>query len=269
MDDRKTLVLTGAAGNMGRELRPLLRRDYRLRSTARAPLETEGDETFLAGDLTDPAFCTALVAGAEGVLHLAGAVGPDLDFEGTLDSNYRAVLNLLEACHRQGVERFLFASSHHAVGLHKADRPLDAAAAPAPDGYYGLSKIFGEAACAMYARRYGLRVLNIRIGNADPKVVDGRRERIWLSAPDMVQLVAIGMTHPGLVCETVYGVSNCPEPIFDNAGAAALGYRPTGQAAENRHPDFRPRAALPPADIVHVGGYFATLPLPAPAGFET
>jgi uronate dehydrogenase len=268
MADRKTLVLTGAAGNMGRDLRPLLRSEYQLRSTARKPLEVEGDETFRLGDLTDAAFCEDLVDGADGILHLAGAVGPNLDFEGTLDPNYRAVLNLLEACHRRGVERFIFASSHHAVGLHPADRRLDHTVSPAPDGYYGLSKIFGEAACAMYAHRYGLRVLNIRIGNADPRVVDGRRERIWLSAPDMVQLVDLGMSAPDLTCETVYGVSICPEPLFDNAAAEALGYRPTGRAADNRHADFKPRSTLPPADVAHVGGHFATLPLPLPLGFE-
>ncbi|WP_203280192.1 NAD-dependent epimerase/dehydratase family protein [Mesorhizobium caraganae] len=267
MTARKTLVLTGAAGNMGRDLRPLLRGQYLLRSTARKSLDPGLDETFLLGDLTDAAFCRELVSGADGVLHLAGAVGPSLSFEETLDANYRAVLNLLEACHRANVERFIFASSHHAVG-HKANEVLNHTAAAAPDGYYGLSKIFGEAACAMYARRYGLRVLNIRIGNADAKIVDGRRERIWLAAEDMVQLVHLGMNHPGLGCETVYGVSNCPTPIFDNSRAAALGYRPVGQAAVNHATDFCPLGDLPPADTVHVGGYFATLTLPAPGGFE-
>ncbi|RUX22550.1 NAD(P)-dependent oxidoreductase [Mesorhizobium sp. M7A.F.Ca.US.011.01.1.1] len=268
MAEKKTLVLTGAAGNMGRDLRPLLREGYLLRTTARQSLEPAGDETFLLGDLTDPNFCSELVAGADGVLHLAGAVGPALSFEQTLDANYRVVLNLLEACHRADVERFIFASSHHAVGLHSADERLDHTAPAAPDGYYGLSKIFGEAACAMYAYRYGLRVLNVRIGNADPKIVDGRRERIWLSAEDMVQLVDLGMTHPTLGCETVYGVSSCPSPIFDNVRAEALGYHPAGQAAVNHAQDFRPLEELPPADTASVGGYFATLTLPPPKGFD-
>lgn len=265
----QTLVLTGAAGNMGRELRPLLRPTYRLRSTARQDLAPEGEESCLTGDLADPDFCQTLLRGADGVLHLAGAVGPGLSFEDTLDANYRVVLNLLEACRREGVKRFLFASSHHAVGLHPADVTLDHTSAPAPDGYYGLSKIFGEAAGAMYAHRYGLRVLNIRIGNADPKVVDGRRERIWLAESDMIQLVDLGMTHPDLHCETVYGTSICPKPIFDNRRAEALGYVPTGRPEQNHHPEFRPLSALNPADVAYVGGHFASLTLPAPKGFVT
>lgn len=268
MTNRQVLVMTGAAGHMGADLRPLLRQGYDLRLAARGPLRPEPGESFRQGDLTDAAYCRHLVAGADGVLHLAGAVGPGLSFEQTLDGNYRALLVLLEACRRAGVPRFIFASSHHALGLHPADRLLADAAEPAPDGYYGLSKIFGEAACAMYARRYGLQVLAIRIGNADALCVDGRRERIWLSARDMVQLVGIGMTQAEPGFRVVPGVSQVADPVFDMAGAAVLGYRPQDHAADNRAPGFRPLADLPAADTAHVGGYFATLDLPPPEGFD-
>jgi uronate dehydrogenase len=259
------LLLTGAAGRVGRLVRPLLRDTHALRLCDLAPLAPETpDEEALAGDLSDPALAARAVAGVAGVVHLAGLVAPDVSFEDTLAPNYRVVLTLLEACRQSGVPRFVFASSHHLVGLHPP-APLNAAAAVAPDGFYGLSKAFGEAACALYARRFGLRTFVIRIGNADPAVVDGRRERLWISARDLGQLIRIGLEHPAVRCETVYGVSRCPEALFPDHGAGGFGYQPLDYAADHRAPDFRPWAALGAADGAgYVGGGFAAAPLPPP-----
>lgn len=260
------LLLTGAAGRVGRLVRPLLQAAYALRLCDLAPLSAEGaDEEVMQGDLSDPAFAARAVAGCTGVVHLAGLVAPEVSFEDTLAPNYRAVLALLEACRHGGVERFIFASSHHLVGLHPPG-PIEAAAPVAPDGFYGLSKAFGEAACALYAHRFGLRTVVIRIGNADPAVVDGRRERLWISGRDLVQLIRLGLEHADVRCETVYGTSRCPEAFFPfDATARRLGYQPLDYAADHRAPGFRPFGALGAADGAGwVGGGFAAAPLPPP-----
>lgn len=262
---RPRLLLTGAAGRVGRLVRPLLQADFALRLCDLAPLDSAApDDERLQGDLADPAFARTAVAGVEGVVHLAGLVAPDVSFEDTLAPNYRAVLSLLEACRQAGTPRFVFASSHHLVGLHPP-RELPGSAPPAPDGFYGLSKAFGEAACALYARRFGLRVLIVRIGNADPEVVDGRRERMWISARDLAELFRLGLTHPGVSCEIVYGTSQCPDPVFPDLGAQRLGYQPRDHAASHHAPGFRPFSALTPADgSGFLGGPFAAAPLPDP-----
>lgn len=263
--NRKRILLTGAAGRVGRLLRPLLQATYALRLCDVVPLaEVAPDDEIICGDLADPAVAQRAVAGTAGVVHLAGLVAPAVSFEDTLSPNYRAVLALLEACRHSGVDRFVFASSHHIVGLHPpAALPDDPALAP--DGFYGLSKAFGEAASALYARRFGIRTLIVRIGNADPEVVDGRRERLWVSGRDLTQLIAIGLEHPALDCETVYGTSICPDPFFPNAAAQRLGYRPQDTASGHRAPSFRPLAAMTAADGAgHVGGLFAASALPPP-----
>ena len=261
----KKILFTGAAGRVGQLLRPLLRARYAVRLCDLndvGPLEP--GEEFLQGNLADPAFAREAVAGTTGVVHLAGLVSPAVSFEDTLDPNYRAVLSLLEACRALSVKRFVFASSHHIVGLHRPG-PLTEQATVLPDGFYGLSKAFGEAACALYAQRFGIGSLVIRIGNADPRMSDGRRERMWISGRDLTQLIGIGLEHEPLDYEIVYGVSQCPDAIFPNEVATRLGYRPEDRAADHHAPNFRPMSALTPADgSDRVGGFFAEKELPPP-----
>jgi uronate dehydrogenase len=262
---KQRILLTGAAGRVGRLVRPLLQETYALRLCDLSPLAaTAADEEIIQGDLADPAVAARAVAGVAAVVHLAGLVAPAVSFEDTLSPNYRAVLALLEACRHGGVPRFVFASSHHIVGLHAAGA-LAADAPLAPDGFYGLSKAFGEAACALYARRFGLRTLTIRIGNADPEVVDGRRERLWVSARDLGQLIRIGIEHAEVHCEIVYGTSQCPDPFFPPEAAVRFGYRPQDHASNHRAPNFRPFSALGAGDGAGwVGGGFAASDLPEP-----
>lgn len=262
---RKRILLTGAAGRVGRLVRPLLQKEYALRVCDAMPLTAMADEDeVLQGNLADPALAARAVGGVDAVVHLAGLVAPEVSFEDTLEPNYRAVLSLLEACRQSTVRRFVYASSHHIVGLHPPGT-LGVDAPVAPDGFYGLSKAFGEAACALYARRFGLRVWIVRIGNADPGVVDGRRERLWVSARDLVQLFTIGIEHEAVNCEIVYGTSNCPDPFFPNEEARRFGYRPLDRAAENRTAGFRPLAAMSAAEgAEYVGGLFAATELPDP-----
>ncbi len=261
---KKRILLTGAAGRVGRLVRPLLQQTYALRLADLAPLvATERDDEIIQGDLANPVVARGAVEGAAAVVHLAGLVAPGVSFEDTLAPNYRAVLNLLEACRQTEVRRFVFASSHHIVGLLAPG--VEAGAAVAPDGFYGLSKAFGEAACSLYARRFGLRTLIVRIGNADPQVVDGRRERLWVSGRDLVQLIMIGLEHEGVGCQIVYGTSNCPDPFFPNEEAWRLGYRPLDHAAEHRAVKFREFSTLGAADGAGcIGGGFAASALPDP-----
>lgn len=267
---RPKILMTGATGAVGKLLRPLLRERFEMRLSGRETiLDLDDREEFIPGDLIDPAFCSALVEGVDGVIHMAGLVGPTLDFEATLGPNYRAVLNLLEACRKYGTKRFVFASSHHIIGMLPSDRAWDGDAPVAPDSFYGLSKAFGEAACAMYAKRFGIRTLVVRIGNADPEIVDGRRERIWTSGRDLADLVEIGLLHPDLEYAVVNGVSRCGDPLLGYGTAEPYGYAPRDSSEGHRAADFKPRESLTAGDgIEYVGGFFAVKDLPALGGVE-
>ncbi|EJM03043.1 NAD dependent epimerase/dehydratase family protein [Pseudomonas sp. GM102] len=243
----KTLLITGAAGGVATRIRPLLRNRYRLRLLDRiaAPDLQDGETRFVA-DLSNQASVLEACEGVDAVIHLACAHSLDISFEATLDANYRGTLHLLDACQRSGIERFVFASSHHVLGQHLTEDFAGDEAPIAPDGFYALSKVFGEGAVALYAYRTGLRALNIRIGSAGDTAVDARRLRLWVSIRDLVQLIDIGLNHPDLRCDTVYGVSRCPDGLFANARAHALGYRPQDLASEHLADDFVVLADMSP-----------------------
>ncbi len=97
---------------------------------------------------------------------------------------------------------------------------------PRPDSRYGVSKAFGEALASLYSDKHGIGVLCTRIGNFGPKPIDKRRLAIWISPRDYTQLVRIGLEHPDIRYEIVYGVSNNRRSWYDNSNAERLGYRP-------------------------------------------
>nr|WP_278116119.1 NAD(P)-dependent oxidoreductase [Mesorhizobium sp. WSM4875]WIE94643.1 NAD(P)-dependent oxidoreductase [Mesorhizobium sp. WSM4875] len=257
------ILLTGAAGKVGTALRPLLSRRHKVVATDVASFQDAACDRILIGDLAQPGFAAEASRGVDAIVHLAGSVGPGLSFEETLDGNYRAVLALLEACRQHGIARFVFASSHHAIGMLPATGNYDVQVPAAPDGFYGLSKIFGEAACAMYAHRFNIKTLCIRIGNADPLVVDGRRERLWTSMSDLLQLIEIGLSGSGFEHAVVNGASACPSPLLALESAQAIGYRPNDHASDHRSPGFVPLDRLDKSSVRCVGGFFAVSDLPS------
>jgi uronate dehydrogenase len=260
-----TILVTGAAGRVASVVRPHLRQRYRVRllDLVRAQ-DPEAGEEVAVGDLNDGAFLREQLRGVDGVLHLACVHGYEATFEETLDSNYRATLAVLAASVEHGVERFVYTSSHHVLGLQPSHGFAGDEAPLAPDGFYGLSKAFGEAACALYARRFGMPTLVIRVGNADPLAGDDRRRRIWTSGRDLAALIAIGFGHPDITFDVVYGVSRCDAPLFRNARAAELGYEPEDRAEDNLDPAFVPYDRMPHDARDHVGGPYVAAALPAP-----
>jgi uronate dehydrogenase len=120
----------------------------------------------------------------------------------------------------------VFASSNHAMGFYEREQVIDHRVYPKPDSRYGVSKVFGEALGSFYADKYSMKVMCIRIGNVNSRPVDKRRLSIWVSPRDLAQLVTIGIEHPDIHFEIVYGVSANRRSWYDNTNAERLGYRP-------------------------------------------
>jgi uronate dehydrogenase len=231
----KRVLLTGAAGDVGRRLRKLLGPVYpELRlSDIKTPPDLGADERFIQADLADLAQVEAAVDGVEGIIHLGGfsVEGP---WETILNSNIIGCRNLFEAARRKGVKRVVFASSNHAVGFYPRHRRTGTDLTVRPDSRYGVSKAFGEALGSLYADKHGLSVLCLRIGHVLDAPADRRRLSIWLKPEDLAQLVRIGLEHPDLRFEIFYGVSANERSWWDNSRAYAYGYRPTGRAEDHR-----------------------------------
>ena len=227
------VLITGAAGNIGRTLRRHLRGRYGLlRLTDIAPQEAAGaGEEVASADIRDLAALEASMRGIDCVIHLAGIPEED-SWERILPLNIAGCYNVFEAARRQGVRSVVFASSNHAVGFHRRETFIDTLVQPRPDGRYGVSKVFGEAVAGLYADKYGLSVACLRIGSFRPsdRPSESRHLLTWISHRDMAQLAMRCIEHPGYHFVVVYGVSNNLRNRWDNTPAKFLGYRPQDDA---------------------------------------
>lgn len=221
----KTILITGAAGDVGTHLRRELAGKYRLRLSDKRVLKKGKGEHFMRADISRMAEALRITRGVDAIVHLGG-----YSVEGPWEAIHRANIvgcyNIFEAARRNKVKRMLFATSNHAVGFYRRDQTIDHRVYIKPDGRYGVSKVFGEALGSLYADKYGMEVFLMRIGNVNPVPLDKRRLSIWLSPRDLAQLVSIGIEHPDIRCEIVYGISGNKRAWYDNANAARLGYRP-------------------------------------------
>jgi uronate dehydrogenase len=222
----KKILITGAAGDVGSHLRREFAGRYALRlSDIRPVANLSPEEEFIRGDCASLRDMLRVTQGVEAIVHLGG-----FSVEGSWDTILRANIvgtyQVFEAAHRNGVRRMVFATSNHAVGFYDRDETIDHRVYPKPDSRYGVSKVFGEALGSLYADKYGMEVVCLRIGNVNPRPMDKRRLSIWLSPRDLAQLVAIAIDRPGIRFEIVYGVSGNRRSWYDNANAERLGYKP-------------------------------------------
>jgi uronate dehydrogenase len=253
----KTILMTGAAGRIGTFLRPELAGKYQLRLSDVAPIhDLRPGETFVRADISQLADTLEITKGVDAVVHFGGQSG-EHDWEHILSANIVGFYNTLEAARRNSVKRFLVATSNHAVGFYRCDQTIDHRVYPRPDSRYGVSKVFNEALASLYADRYGMQMFCMRIGNVNHAPIDRRRLAIWISGRDMAQLVAIGIEHPDIRFEIVYGISDNARTWFDNANAYRLGYRPQDRS-EPYAEDLLKRGGPPgtsPEDIYQGGGH--------------
>jgi uronate dehydrogenase len=252
----KTILITGAAGDLGTHLRRELAGKYHLRLSDLKPVGALAPgEKSARGDIAKMADMLRVTRGVDAIVHLGG-----FSFEGPWDEILRANIigcyNVFEAARRNGVKRVLFASSNHAAGFYRRDEKIDHRVYPRPDSRYGLSKVFGEQLGSLYADKYGLEVFCMRIGNVNVVPVDKRRLSIWISPRDLAQLVSIGVDHPGIRFEIAYGVSGNRRSWYDNSNAQRLGYQPQDDAERHATEVLAKEKPADPRAELYQGGNF-------------
>jgi uronate dehydrogenase len=215
------IAVTGAAGRVGSVLARGLHGDLRRLDLRPAP----GCELL---DIRDLPAVEVAFRGVDAVIHL-GAIPTEAPFEDILDHNLRGTYNVLEAARRCGVRRVVFASSNHATGMYPRSERIGPDKPVRPDTYYGVSKAYGEALGRLYAEKWGVSVVCIRIGTCIERPLDRRHLSTWLSPRDTVALFAAAVDAP-IRFSIVYGVSANTRGWWDITSARALGYEPQDDA---------------------------------------
>ena len=260
----KKIILTGAAGRLGSYLRePLTKMADELVSTDIADdlgKLYEG-EIYRQADLTNLDEMIAVTEGADMIVHF-GAIGDEAPFETLLGPNFIGAYNVWEAAYRNGVQRVVYASSVHAVGMHSRTAGIGLDAPHKPDTFYGLAKCFAEDLASMYWDKRQVESVCMRIFSC-AQVNNARALGTWLSYDDLIHLVEQSINTPVTGFTVVYGISNNDRSPVDNSKADFLGYRPKDNAEQFAKKIL---AETPPLDLndpehLYLGGPFASVEL--------
>jgi len=222
------VLLTGAGGRVGRAILRGIGDAHEWRLLDREPLRAEqlpasvsAADRYVA-DVTDRDAVREAVEGCGAVVHLAGDPRRDAPWDSVRRNNIHGTQVIMEASAGAGVERFVFASSNHAVGGYETDdrtpglyRPggdlrLDGTELPRPANLYGVSKATGELLGRYYHDEHGLSVVCVRIGNlarGHPPPGYERGHSMWLSWRDCAHLFDRCL-RAEYGFEIVYGVSD-------------------------------------------------------------
>ncbi len=238
----KTVLITGAGGNIGTKLRQHFTQlgwSLRLLDVA-----ARGDPAITEADLSvwDEGWASQF-AGADAVIHLAGRPSPRTRWADAVTFNFDMTQNVYEAAVRQGARRLIFASSNWVVAGHRfSGAVLTPDIEPHPVNPYGVSKLVGERLGRSYHERFGLSVICFRIGYCQrgenrpgPHMGWGKwGQLMWLSDRDLCQAMERGVLAEPVGFAVLNLMSDNPGMRWDiDTTRRAIGYAPQdGAAAE-------------------------------------
>jgi L-arabinose 1-dehydrogenase [NAD(P)+] len=248
------IAITGASGTVGRQAIEAFSDEHELALFSHS--ESEDLETTPI-EISDREAVFDALAGQDIVIHLAANPDPRAEWDAVSGPNIKGVYNVYAAAIEHDLQRVVFASSNHAVNMANTVSPTRPESTvgtpavvrpddpPAPDTYYGVSKVFGEAMGYYYARRHGLDVVTLRIGwlltreglreAVDER--DGAGERyaraMWLSPEDCRRVVRAATTASLPDTPVVaHGISDNTDRFLSlSETVLALDYRPRDDAA--------------------------------------
>ena len=191
---------------------------------------TYSGETYIKADLANFDEVNALMDGAEMIVHF-GALSDEDTFDEILSSNIIGAYNVWEAAARNHVNRVIYASSIHAVGMYPKNEHIGINVPHRPDTFYGLAKCFAEDLASLYWDKKQVEAVCLRILSC-AKVTSSRALGSWLSYDDLILLVKRAIDAPTTGFSIIYGVSNNDRTPVDNSEASFLGYKPKDNAEQ-------------------------------------
>lgn len=166
------ILITGGCGFIGTNLiKRISQSNYYIKTFDNLSVGINGIMSpsytnLILGDIRDEKLINEATKDVDIVVHLAAHTSvvdsirePQIDCE----INVLGTLNLLRACVKNCVKKFIFASSNAAVGSQEP--PVNERKLPLPLSPYGASKLACEGYCSAFYRAYGIETVILRFSN--------------------------------------------------------------------------------------------------------
>ena len=238
---RRKVLVTGAAGNIGSYFAEHSHQRYDLRLMIRGQDREKKGETVdklktwgevVVGELSDLDKLKELCRGVDTVLHLAANPSPNATWDSVCADNITGTYNLFVAAKSAGCRRVIYASSIHAVSGYPADVQVKTSEPVNPGDLYGVSKCFGEALSRYMAEKEGVSAICLRIGAFQPHESAESDKGVammdaWVSRRDLNQLIERCIDNETLQFAILHGLSDNRFKRLDISDARELvGYEP-------------------------------------------
>lgn len=254
------VAITGAAGDIGAQVvRAFAGHDVTGVDIEPMSYDVDGLTSVELDITSEPNRLYDVFAGHDVVVHLAARPNaPNDAWEDALQTNIDGTKQVYDVALDADVDRVVFASTNHTVQMYNMDDPeypgrmtLDAARSvnpddpTRPDSFYGISKVTGEAIGSYYADRYGIEVVNFRIGwlltraelREKQKLPPARAKyarAMWLSPRDCRNAFANAVTASLPDRQVTINVTsrNTERYLSQTEALRAIGYEPQDDSAE-------------------------------------
>lgn len=225
---KKTVVVTGANGLLGRELVGLLATTYDVRALVHTvPPDPIAGVDYRAVDFSADWDAAVLPEKADAIVHLAQSAHfrdvPARALE-VFQVNVTSTARLLDYAWRTGVQRFVFASSGGIYGSGtQAFRENSPIGQPDSLGYYLGSKVSGEALVSSYAKFMKVMILRFFF-------IYGRRQNRAMLIPRLADNISAGRP---ITIQGDNGLRLNPIHVVDAAKAVLASFESENSAIYN------------------------------------
>jgi nucleoside-diphosphate-sugar epimerase len=227
MTKRKTLLITGAAGNLGMFLtNSLLLGPYKLRlmihhkSLPEEIVQTRGVSVHPV-DLGDPSSLLGLCEGVDCIVHFAGVLFKPFPQRFLQNTNLGYVQNLASEASQAGVKRIILISFPHVEGESTPDKPAGGVLSGTPGSIHAQTRLAAEKHLLRVGEEAGMQIVALRAGmiygggilmlEAARWLLKRRLLPIW-RRPTWIHLISLpdflGCVHASIARDSIHGIIN-------------------------------------------------------------
>lgn len=219
----KKIIIVGGLGTIGQMIYPTLAKKYNvtifdiIESDCSEKVDACNYEQLIEAipEKTDIIINLISIKTTDGIIH------PN-EFDHVTNTFFKASYNILHAAAEKNIKKVIYASSNHVAdfyednGNSKLGREITTSDYPYSKGLYGVLKLASENIGHAFAQKYGLSVINLRIGsvrlNENKEILADieRFKKTWLSEVDVVSIFEKSIATPTKY-GTYFAVSNNPE----------------------------------------------------------